>query len=789
LKRKFALGILLITSMLTLAFRIETVYAADYPSVFVDPEYTHDHSLTPDSTYIVSIMTDYTGDDITSYQFSLTWDPYVLECMEVANGEIVTGGAAYFQAGPIDNVAGTLGKTGALFFNPADVASGPGVLANVTFGVVGIGKSNITLGSVQLVGWNATGVPSPHAYLIVDGATMLDHIGHGFFSNVKPIHDVAVISLVVPATVVIGQLVSNINVKVANEGNFTETFNVKVYTNTTLIETQTSITITSGDRTTLTFNWNTTDLTEGNYTITAEAILVGDADLTNNHASTTIRVYKGMELKYRTPELLEEGFIYVLVEPSIFDGIEASLKRYAMDVERSNFSVGIYTVLTNNTASIRGFLQATLPKGLVGCLLIGNVPEAYYESNEWGTYPTDLYYMDLDGVWSDTDGDGVYDEHHGERGLEIWVGTLHSSLVSGDNIELLNNYFEKNHLYRTGKLTLPKRALIYIDDPWALEGEWMANATRIAYDETTLVNDPEITTAWDYQERLLEGYEWISLMCHGWDSSHTFMHHGGEDGGLTGLDYRSIDPHTFFYVLYTCYSASGYDNLASSFVFTDTYGLVAFASRGIGVFLGSPEFYEALSDGKCIGEARLECTSVKFYEIWPAEFDIPGYEYYWTIVGDPSLHIHGYPDTAPPVANAGPDQVVHVGETVTFNGSGSLDNVGIVSYEWDFGDETNGTGMTTTHTYTTEGTYIVTLTVWDAAGNNNTDTMTVTATISSPVIAATIDINPGTLNLRSKGKWITCHIELPEGYDVSDIDVSTVMLDGEIQAELHPTEI
>ena len=59
----------------------------------------------------------------------------------------------------------------------------------------------------------------------------------------------------------------------------------------------------------------------------------------------------------------------------------------------------------------------------------------------------------------------------------------------------------------------------------------------------------------------------------------------------------------------------------------------------------------------------------------------------------------------------------------------------------------------------------------------------------TPVISATMDINPDTLNLKSKGKWITCYIELPEGYDVFDIDVSTIMMNDTILAELHPTEI
>jgi hypothetical protein len=52
-----------------------------------------------------------------------------------------------------------------------------------------------------------------------------------------------------------------------------------------------------------------------------------------------------------------------------------------------------------------------------------------------------------------------------------------------------------------------------------------------------------------------------------------------------------------------------------------------------------------------------------------------------------------------------------------------------------------------------------------------------------------IDIHPDTLNLRSKGKWITAYVELPESYDVNDINVTTVILNGTIPAEVHPVAI
>lgn len=57
----------------------------------------------------------------------------------------------------------------------------------------------------------------------------------------------------------------------------------------------------------------------------------------------------------------------------------------------------------------------------------------------------------------------------------------------------------------------------------------------------------------------------------------------------------------------------------------------------------------------------------------------------------------------------------------------------------------------------------------------------------SNIIPATIDIDPDTLNLKDKGNWVIAYIELP-GYDVNDIDISTVRLNDMISAE-NETEI
>ncbi len=48
-------------------------------------------------------------------------------------------------------------------------------------------------------------------------------------------------------------------------------------------------------------------------------------------------------------------------------------------------------------------------------------------------------------------------------------------------------------------------------------------------------------------------------------------------------------------------------------------------------------------------------------------------------------------------------------------------------------------------------------------------------------LVAQIHIRPRTINLRSQGKWLTCRISLPDGYNAADIDPDTILLEDEIE--------
>ncbi len=81
-------------------------------------------------------------------------------------------------------------------------------------------------------------------------------------------------------------------------------------------------------------------------------------------------------------------------------------------------------------------------------------------------------------------------------------------------------------------------------------------------------------------------------------------------------------------------------------------------------------------------------------------------------------------DQEAPVAEAGQNVTIDMGESLVFNGSRSHDNIGIASYEWTIEGSTY-TGMTIEHTFDEAGEYNVKLEVTDVNGNTDTDSIKV----------------------------------------------------------------
>jgi parallel beta-helix repeat protein len=255
------------------------------PYVGVVPFSTVNSSLTIGTNYTVSIYTDYNGSDITGWQFSLTYNPNVLAGVSVVNDGILSD--ALFKPGTFNNVAGELWIASAFYFGAGVVTSGPGKLATITFTVVGLGDSDITLGEdTYLKGWNSTIAKTYN--IVSDWEPDPFHLLHGFFQNAEVTHDVAVVSVTVfPTEVVQGEPVT-ITVVIENQGTVAEDVTVKVYRDydpdvSAPIETKTVSALAIGENTTVNFTWDTTHVLVGTHTITAVLPeLPGETDTDDN---------------------------------------------------------------------------------------------------------------------------------------------------------------------------------------------------------------------------------------------------------------------------------------------------------------------------------------------------------------------------------------------------------------------------------------------------------------------------------------------------------------------------
>ena len=122
--------------------------------------------------------------------------------------------------------------------------------------------------------------------------------------------------------------------------------------------------------------------------------------------------------------------------------------------------------------------------------------------------------------------------------------------------------------------------------------------------------------------------------------------------------------------------------------------------------------------------------------------------------------------------------------TAYFNASATSDNVDTaadLTFVWDFGDGSNGTGMNVSHMYTAIGSYDVNLTVTDTAGNSNTLTKTIVVRAANRPDLSIVSVNfePAQFEQGSTGK-ILVNITNNGEANASSITVTayTVDIDG-----------
>lgn len=495
--------------------------------------------------------------------------------------------------------------------------------------------------------------------------------------------------------------------------------------------------------------------------------------------------------------------VAIVVNQDLQPFIQPQLNAYMLDLETQGYNTFLITCITDpddpsvdSPLTIRQDLITRQASGLEGAVLIGNVPAAWFEILDdfelhmYLDFPTDVYYMDLNGSWTDSDGNGKWDWYT-VGDMEIWISRIR--FPGANEAMLINNYFNKAHHYKTKDVRLPQEALLIIDRDWNDYTNYYQNGMQKLYSSLKVVSGPgyDDVTIDTYKQELTVSREWTRTVTHANYNTHAIddyfcyyiwpykCYYYRED--VTCQDIESIDPPCFFYDLAACNScrftvSSSY--LGGSYM-SGTYGIGILGATNTGGINFIDKIYSYLGSTQeaNLGEALIyhldhnddlaKQAGIYWNTSWEA------YWHHWflgmTVLGDgtlkPGLTRGMLPTANAPVAVAQPESVT-VSEDASFSldGSASYDLDGDrLTYQWSMNGAILGEEPTLTYTIDTPGVYTITLTVSDGF-NTATDTVQVNvlqaSSISGYVKARSryyrkYDLANVTLKLYCNGQFVT----------------------------------
>lgn len=376
------------------------------------------------------------------------------------------------------------------------------------------------------------------------------------------------------------------------------------------------------------------------------------------------------------------GKILLLAERSVEDSLLPELARLEQDMRGDGWlvvrrSVGRTDPVPSVKAVIRSVYDAD-PDRLNTVLLFGHVPVPYSGSlnpdghpDHFGAWPADMYYADMDGVWTDNTvrndtvkgqlernanipGDGKFDQDFIPSDVELQIGRVDLAnlpFFAYTEVELLRRYLDKNHAYRTGQFPDMRRGLI--DDNF-----------KTGYTEGFGANGWRNFSALFGADRIDTG-EFVP----------TFE----PNGPISLLDSFYLwsfgcGPGNFRSAAYVCHARDlANDTITVKNVFTMLFGSYfgdwdsennflrsALAANGYllaSCWAGRPFWYvQHMALGETIGySTRLTQNNTGLYQVNP-RFSFVARMIHTALMGDPTLRLHPFTPPSGLVVTPDPDQ-------------------------------------------------------------------------------------------------------------------------------------
>ncbi len=205
-------------------------------------------------------------------------------------------------------------------------------------------------------------------------------------------------------------------------------------------------------------------------------------------------IASGMDVPLPT----QPGTVILLVDNTYSTPLALEISQWIADVKAEGWNVIRHNVnRTDPVTKVRALDSLDYeadPMHVRTIFILGHVPVPYSgdlapdghtpgHGNHQGAWPADVFYGDIYGDWSDSTvndttaydprnknvpGDGKFDQSTIDYPSSMEVGRVdlyNMSSFSLSDTALLRNYLDRDHAFRTGAITMPKRALVDINFP------------------------------------------------------------------------------------------------------------------------------------------------------------------------------------------------------------------------------------------------------------------------------------------------------------------------------------
>jgi hypothetical protein len=382
-------------------------------------------------------------------------------------------------------------------------------------------------------------------------------------------------------------------------------------------------------------------------------------------------IYAGLD----APLTESRGTVILVVDNTIASGLTTELTRLQQDLIGDGWTVLRHDLSrTSAVPDIKAVIQADYqadPSNVNTVFLFGHVPVPYsgdiapdgHIPEHKGAWPADVYYGDMDGLWTDstlTDtnatssrnwnvpGDGKFDQSLMPAPVKLMVGRVDLANMPGQvtfntpptfpsELELLRNYLNKDHNFRTKLIDLPRRGLVGdyfgIRDGEAFAASGWRNFAPFfgAASVTSLPNQgtwiPTLQT---------NGYLW-AYGCGGGDvnSMSGIGNQGQFNNGYT-TDIVQADIQAVFTMTFGSWFGDwdAQDGFMRSILATPTYGLTC-------VWSGRPHwFLQHMGLGETIGYSTRLTQNNGFTSLYLTQTNKHAREIHLALMGDPTLRMH-----------------------------------------------------------------------------------------------------------------------------------------------------